>query len=280
MKTDPIFYFLFQSFPAIFFELIGKDASEAHAYQFTSVELKQIAFRIDGVFLPQSNTSDKPIYFVEVQFQKDSEFYSRFFSEIFLYLRQYAPSKDWRAVVIYPRSSIESKEIEPYRVLLESPQVQRVYLNQLGEATESSLGIGIVQLVVETPKKTPSQARHLLAKANQEVNNAALKLEIIQLIEMIVLYKFPQKSRQELEEMLGLNQLKQTKVYQEALAEGKQVGELTIVVRLLKRRLGSLEPQLQEQIQQLSSAQVEELAEALLEFSSSADLVAWLQNHQ
>ncbi len=155
-----------------------------------------------------------------------------------------------------------------------------MYLNQLGEATESSLAIGIVQLVVETPKKAPSRARHLLAKANQEVNNAALKLEIIQLIEMIVLYKFPQKSRQELEQMLGLNQLKQTKVYQEALEEGKQVGELTIVLRQLKRRLGSLEPQLQEQIQQLSSAQVEELAEALLEFSSSADLVAWLQSHQ
>ncbi len=80
--------------------------------------------------------------------------------------------------------------------------------------------------------------------------------------------------------MLGLNQLKQTKVYQEALEEGKQVGELTIVLRQLKRRLGSIEPQLQEQIQQLSSAQVEELAEALLEFSSSADLVAWLQSHQ
>ncbi|WP_256478985.1 DUF4351 domain-containing protein [Chroococcidiopsis sp. CCMEE 29] len=64
------------------------------------------------------------------------------------------------------------------------------------------------------------------------------------------------------------------------MAEGKQVKELTIVVRLLTRRLGSLEPQLQEQIEQLSSAQVEELAAALLEFSSSADLVAWLQNHQ
>lgn len=279
MKTDSLFYFLFQSFPAIFFELIGKNASEANAYQFTSVELKQIAFRIDGIFLPQSKTSNQPIYFLEVQFQKDSEFYSRFFSEIFLYLRQYAPIKDWCAVVIYPRRSIESKEIAPYRVLLESPQVQRVYLDELGEATERSLGIGIVRLIVETPKKTLSRARQLLAKANLELKNAGFKQEIVELIEMIVLYKFPQKSRQELEEMLGLNQLKQTKVYQEALEEGKQTGELTIVLRQLTRRLRSLEPQLESQIQQLSSVQLEELAEALLEFSSSADLIAWLDHH-
>jgi len=37
---------------------------------------------------------------------------------------------------------------------------------------------------------------------------------------------YPQKSREEIEAMLGLSDLKQTKVYQEALAEGEHRGEV------------------------------------------------------
>src|SRR5689334_5236354 len=125
MRTDSIFYKVFKTFPSAFFELINLQPSEANAYSFASVELKQTAFRIDGVFLPVVNASDRSIYFVEVQFQKDPEFYARLFSEIFLYLRLNTPTKAWRAVVIFPRRSIEPTEIEPYQVLLDSQLVTR-----------------------------------------------------------------------------------------------------------------------------------------------------------
>ncbi len=75
--------------------------------------------------------------------------------------------------------------------------------------------------------------------------------------------------------MLGLSDLKQTRVYQEALQEGEAV----IVLRLLSRRLGTLEPKLQTQIQQLNSSQLEQLADALLDFSNLNDLLTWLAFH-
>ena len=85
--------------------------------------------------------------------------------------------------------------------------------------------------------------------------------------------------------MLGLNELKQTRVYQEALEEGleqgrqegRQEGELAVVMRLLTRRVGAIEPELRSRLQQLSSTQLEELAEALLDFTTKADLVSWLE---
>ncbi len=52
----------FQTFPSIFFELINHPPEEADAYQFSSVEIKQLAFRIDGVFLPTPDALDQPIY--------------------------------------------------------------------------------------------------------------------------------------------------------------------------------------------------------------------------
>ncbi len=114
MKTDSIFYRLFQEFPNIFFELIGNPLEAVSDYRFSSVEVKQTAFRIDGVFLPTQG-HESSIYFVEVQFQQDAEFYSRFLSEIFLYLRQHQPLNDWRAVVIYPNRSVDTGNISPYQ---------------------------------------------------------------------------------------------------------------------------------------------------------------------
>jgi predicted transposase/invertase (TIGR01784 family) len=129
VKTDTIFYRLFQEFPHIFFELIGQPELPADTYQFTSVELKQLAFRLDGLFLPPPNQPNLPMYFVEVQFQKDQGFYYRLFAEIFLYIYQYKPTNNWRAVVVYPRRGIESVQPVQYQLLLNSNQVQVIYLD-------------------------------------------------------------------------------------------------------------------------------------------------------
>ena len=70
--------------PTAIFETLGLPQETADLYTFESVEIKALSFRIDGVFLPQN--AEGPIYFVEVQFQKDVGFYARFFSVIFMYL--------------------------------------------------------------------------------------------------------------------------------------------------------------------------------------------------
>ncbi|MBH8560733.1 DUF4351 domain-containing protein [Nostoc sp. CENA67] len=64
------------------------------------------------------------------------------------------------------------------------------------------------------------------------------------------------------------------------MEEGIQQGELKIIQRLLTRRIGVITPELQQQLQRLSVTQLEDLAEALLDFSNEADLIAWLQKLQ
>ena len=80
---NAVFYSLFQAFPSIFFAIVGDTSVNVNAYEFVSVEIKDTAFRIDGVFVPTDETTEQPLYFVEVQFQLDSTFYRRFFAEIF-----------------------------------------------------------------------------------------------------------------------------------------------------------------------------------------------------
>jgi predicted transposase YdaD len=62
--------------------------------------------------------------------------------------------------------------------------------------------------------------------------------------------------------------------------EGKLEGEQTVILRQLARRIGDVSPELQSQIQSLSLYQLEALADALLDFSTLADLRTWLQTSQ
>ena len=66
----------------------------------------------------------------------------------------------------------------------------------------------------------------------------------------------------------------------EGKQEGRQEGEVALILRLLKRRVGEIDPMLQEQIRGLSTLALEELAEALLDFSNVADLMAWFAQQE
>jgi predicted transposase YdaD len=140
----------------------------------------------------------------------------------------------------------------------------------------SSLGIGLVQLIVAQPEQAQTQAQQLLTQTRSQEQPTLSIAAIIELIETIVVYKFPQLSRQEIEQMLGLSEIRQTRVYQEALQEGRQEEGLSLVLRLLTRRVGVLTPELEAQVRSLSLTQIEELSEALLDFTDISDLRAWL----
>ncbi|MCC5636108.1 Rpn family recombination-promoting nuclease/putative transposase [Nostoc sp. CHAB 5844] len=229
MQTDKIFYSLFQAFPSIFFAIIGETNINPSTYEFVSVQLKETAFRIDGVFKPVNETPEEPLYFVEVQFQLDSKFYRRFFAEIFLYLRQNPSVNFWRAVVIYPQRIIEPDDQQPYRLILDSLQVQRIYLDELGRASQDSLQLAIVKLIITGEATAIDQGRQLIIQARQELTDEANRKQIVELIETILLYKFANLSREEVAAMLGIDdEFKKTRMYesikQDGLEEGRQEG--------------------------------------------------------
>ncbi|MBE9236088.1 Rpn family recombination-promoting nuclease/putative transposase [Anabaena aphanizomenioides LEGE 00250] len=222
MKTDTIFYRLFQEIPSIFFELIGQSPELAESYEFSSIEVKQTAFRIDGVFLPQETTAN-PIYFLEVQFQPDEDLYNRLFAEICLYVRQNKPNCGWRGVVIYPSRAIDEGNIQDYEEFFLSERVRVIYLDEIEETTSLPIGIATIKLIITNEEKAITQARELINRTKQEVKSQP-KQQILDIIETILIYKFPRMNREEIESMFGLSDLKQTRFYQEAREEGLEEG--------------------------------------------------------
>jgi predicted transposase/invertase (TIGR01784 family) len=279
VKTDSLFYQIFLRFPDSFFDLIGQPQPGAANYQFTSQEVKQLSFRLDGLFMPLREDIQQPLYLVEVQFQPDDTLYYRLFAELFLFLKQYQPPHPWQIVVIYPHRGVEREQSLHFGEILNLASVRRIYLDELPYRDNPSLGIGVIKLVVESETAAVRTAQTLIGRTREEITDQSSQRQLINLIESIIIYKFPQKSREEIEAMFGLSDLKQTRVYQEALAEGEeqglerglerglQEGERLVVENLLRVRFGELDPPLQAIISRILQLSPEEFTPLLLHCS-------------
>ncbi|GJD20875.1 hypothetical protein RIVM261_058310 [Rivularia sp. IAM M-261] len=218
MQTDSIFYRLFKEFPNVFFELIGDASTTASAYNFKSIEVKQTAFRIDGVFIPKRG-KDKPIYFIEVQFQRDKGIYSRLISEVNLYLRQNKTKNNWYGVVIYPRKSLDVADTKHYSEFFDSGRITRIYLEDLGDAASLPIGIATIKLIIENQKIAKQQAKELIARTKQQGLTQPQQQQLLDLIGTILVYKLPKIKKEELKAMFKKSDLRKTTFYQEVKEE-------------------------------------------------------------
>jgi len=274
MHTDTIFYQIFLTFHTLLFEILGEPTENARDYKFTSVEVKEKAFRFDGIFMADS--LEKPIYFVEVQFQPKPDFYWELMAEINIYLNQFKPVQDWQGVALFAKRNLDVGELTAYQQeLINSGRIKRIYLDEL---PPGSIGMGLIELIVSKEAQAPELVKTLLDRTKTEIENDREKQGIIELLETVLLSKFSQLSRQEIEAMFLVSDIKQTRVYQEAKQEGRQDGEMILLIRQLSKRFGKLKDIYIENIKGLNIEELEKLGEALLDFTDINDLETWLES--
>jgi predicted transposase/invertase (TIGR01784 family) len=278
MQTDDLLFRIFQSFPSLVFQLMGDSGTDPSGYSFKSIQVKQTKLTMDGLFSPPDDRPEDPLYFIETQFQPDPDLYYRLMGEIHLYLRQYKPARRWQAVVFFPRASVDAGIPVEYQAL-DHLLIQRIYLDSLRQETELPPALGLIRLVIEPVNAAEEQARQLITQTRQQIQDPITLSRILELIQTTLVYKFPTKSRTEIEAMFGLSELKQTKVYQEAVQEGMQGEAFNLVTRMLGQQIGTLPPEIQQQLETLSTDQLEALAIALLKFRTPADLIQWLRQN-
>ena len=258
MKTDSLFYRLLQAEPTLAFELAGLSVPDAGGYSFISQEVKQTAFRFDGIAEPPTDRPDAPRGYIEVQFQAEGGFYPRFFTEILLHLRQNPSPRPWLAVVIYPTQTIErlSPATAPFMVL---PNLHRVYLDRLPLLERANPKLWLIALIVAEDATIAPIVRKVQAHHESQPADG---IDWMELLETVLVYRLPAFTREEIQQMLNFNDvsLKQTRFYQdvfaeglvegkaegrvegkaegrvEGKAEGRVEGEATLLLRLLERK--------------------------------------------
>jgi len=233
------------------------------------VAVKEPKFEIDGVFLPGEPKGI--VFFSEVQFQKDEQLYERVFAESLLYFyRNRERFSDWQVVIIYPSRSTKQRNFQPYNDLLNGDRVHRIYLNELGDIRSLPIWIALMVLTTVDESQAPEEAKYLLQR---NITEQSSDRAIIGIITTIMMYKFEQLSYKEVEIMLDIT-LQETRAYREIKAEGRGEEALNLAIRLLTKRFGQVSGDLRSSISGLSLDELENLSEALLDFTSLADLQA------
>ena len=159
--------------------------------------------------------------------------------------------------------------------------MHRLYLENLIGLTDLSPNLSLLRLLAIPEQEVSESAQAILSNSD---TSAEFRLRL-DLVEAILINEFPQLSVEEVRLMLNLKEadVTQTRFYQEAFQIGQQIdrqeGEVEIVLRLLNRRCGQLPIAQQAQIKSLPIADIENLAEALLDFKGMDDLEIWLREH-
>jgi predicted transposase YdaD len=139
-------------------------------------------------------------------------------------------------------------------------------------------------------QQAPQLVLELAGMEQASTENYQFRSEEIKQTALLV-YKFPKLSREEIQQMLGYNDisLKETRFYQDVYAEGQQEGEqkglqkgqqegeAKLILRQLTRRFGVLGEDTQNRVKHLNIMQLEALGEALLDFSTQDDVERWLE---
>jgi predicted transposase YdaD len=278
MKTDKWFYQLFLTMPGIIAELIPNIPPDCE-FDYIAPVIKEREFRLDGLFIPKSENWDIPLIFLEAQMQSDTGFYGRYFAEIFLYLQQYPEKRPWQGLLILHNRQQYLGETVPYQIILQE-QIKCLYLEDLLPRADISPNLALLKLLVLEEIEAFHLSRSILKKSDTQTTFQ----QRLNLIETILVNKFPHLGTQEILRMLDLKttDITQSRFYQEVVAVGRQegllAGEADLILRQLTRKYGTLTPEVNQQIRSLTIAELGDLGEALLDFVEISDLKTWLSH--
>jgi predicted transposase YdaD len=198
MKTDKLFYRIFLNQPGLLAELLPGIPPDCQ-FDYSAPVIKEQEFRHDGILTPVENDPNLPIVFLEAQMQPDTDFYGRYFAEIYLYLKQYKIIRSWRGLLILKSRRHDLGSEIPYQYQLDN-QVQRLYLQDLLHQNPLSPNLALLQLIILPKTKTVQAAQNLLESSKGQAEFR----QKLDLVEAILVNKFPNLSLEEILKMLDL----------------------------------------------------------------------------
>lgn len=221
MKTDELFYEVFKIDPHSLFRLVQIELEGE--YSFESLTFKTTEKRLDG-FCKRVDGAG-PNVFVEIQGYDDPGIYWRALREVATYYEQTADPNPFLLIVLFldekydPGNCPILQFVPPHRLL-------RVTLIECLTAVWDEAGA----LTVLKPLAV-SRKEHLVEEIQgwkAEIHALALPHEKIQtlleLLEYVIVYRFPAISRKEVETMLQLTPIEESVIGQELILLGEKKG--------------------------------------------------------
>ncbi len=245
--------------------------------QLSPSELSLEPIRADALILLES---DQIILHLEFQTDPDPKMSFRMLDYRTRVYRRF-PKKTMRQVVIYLKET-SSPLVQENAFILPNTRHEYEVLRLWEIPAEKMLGLsGLLPLA--NLGKTPNRPE-ILRQVAAKIDNIEGRTEKSNLAAATAILAGLVLSKEIIGSLLREEIMRESVIYQDIRESGKAQGReegrreeaVSLILRLLNRRLGEISSTLGQQIQELSLEQLETLAEALLDFTSLTDLTAWL----
>ena len=245
--------------------------------QLSPSELSLEPIRADALILLES---DQMILHLEFQTDPDPKMSFRMLDYRTRVYRRF-PKKTMRQVVIYLKET-SSPLVRENAFILPNTRHEYEVLRLWEIPAEKMLGLsGLLPLA--NLGKTPNRPE-ILRQVAAKIDNIEGRTEKSNLAAATAILAGLVLSKEIIGSLLREEIMRESVIYQDIRESGKAQGReegrreeaVSLILRLLNRRLGEISSTLGQQIQELSLEQLETLGEALLDFTSLTDLTAWL----
>ena len=285
MAYDNTCKYLAEKFPAAFVHWL-LPIDEPTSVQVLKTELIQEPIRADSlVFLQTDNQilhlefetrpySDPPIafrmldYYVRLKRQ-----YSCSINQVVIFLQQTASEQ------VFVSEYTDANTRHGYRVIRLWEQDPALLLSVPG----------LLPLATLSQTNSPRTLLEQIATQIATIQEPTQQADLLACTQVLAGLRF---EKDLIRQLFRKETMRGSVIYQEiredGLIEGRQLGllegrkdeALSFLTRQLTRRIGAIAPETREQIQTLSVEELEDLGEALLDFSEASDLTNWLNEHQ
>ena len=158
-----------------------------------------------------------------------------------------------------------------YRVIRMWEQDSALFLNNLA----------LLPLAPLTRTNSPQGLLSQISENVAKIVDRETKQDIAAYTEILAGLRFEKKLiRQLLSEEIMQESVIYQDIFQKGEQRGRQRGEQRTVIRQLNRRFVEIDLSLLNRVRMLTVEKLDDLAEALLDFSEIADLVTWLNQHE
>lgn len=245
--------------------------------QLSPSELSLEPIRADALILLES---DQIILHLEFQTEPDPKMSFRMLDYRTRVYRRF-PKKNMRQVVIYLKET-SSPLVQENAFILPNTRHEYEVLRLWEIPAEKMLGLsGLLPLA--NLGKTPNRPE-ILRQVAAKIDNIEGRTEKSNLAAATAILAGLVLSKEIIGSLLREEIMRESVIYQDIRESGKAQGReegrreeaVSLILRLLNRRLGEISSTLSQQIRELSLEQLETLGEALLDFTSLTDLTTWL----
>jgi predicted transposase YdaD len=282
MKTDHPIYLFLSTGPEAFRVLSGGQELLGD-YRFSSLTLKGVERRIDGILEPEGH--DGPVYIVEFQGQLAPAAWYNLLAKIGLYGEQH-PQRDVTGLCVFLRAS--QAPAKPSWLGGVGSPVRGIGLDQflpdwlVREPDNPYLAV-FAPLLISDDQELATRARALWQTVQRAALEPGIRKTLSEILEYWFFERFRALSAKEIWAMLNmLTPLEETKAYQSIFAEGKAEGEaegeakgkVLTLKRLLKRRFATLPEWAEQRIDAAPEAQVDAWLDAIFDAISIEGLLS------